>query len=124
MRMPRKAANPALVATHIAARGRVKEVSQRQGWTLRKVAGEEDYRQAVEEIRAEGVVVKEGPRAGEVEFTQQKRTLYRESQWSHDAKEKELFEYVPRNVDHETTFRGGQKLHARIMRGLESLDAV
>ena len=60
MRVADTAADAALVATHIAVRNKVKDVSMAQGWRLEKVAGDEDFEEAKKALWLMGVVVKGG----------------------------------------------------------------
>ena len=68
--------------------------------------------------------MKEGAKEGEIEVSREKKKLYEDSPWSEETPIAHLVGYEPRRKVEESNFRGGQKLHSRIMRVLEALEAV
>ena len=127
MRMPARSADAALVATHDAVRERVRGFSEAQGWTLTEVAGEEDYNEALQKLREEAVMVEASGETSTVKLEETAARRYGASDWAKETPASHLTEFTPRRKRGEGGLQGGkagQKMHSRVLRVLESLDAV
>ena len=123
MRLPATSADAALVATHAATREMVLTVSRAQGWELEKVAGDDDFQVAKANLERSGVRVGGAAEEDRVEMMQQWRSVYESGPWKFDTPVEHLTKYTPSSGSKEG-MRGGIKLHARIVRTIEAMQAT
>jgi len=113
------AAEAAYVATYQALATRVATVCAALGRPTRANIGKMEAEAATRQLRTKGVIVHPN---GKVTFSDAACESYRSGPWSKDTTLQALLDYEPKKTNVSTG--QGTKVHARIMRALESLQAT
>ena len=122
--MPAASADAAFVATYRAVYERATGFSEAQGWRYENPKCDEEYEEAMENLKLMGVAISGPLRESKVSMDEERRQQYEKSPWVEDAPVAQLTEYCPKNENSQKMRSGGQKLHSRIMRVLEAVEAV